>query len=67
MMVFDMKTFSPKKQKRLSTTGTWSTPPQRPEAASEIAIRLRGKHKAIYAPHCDTGDFIVVVNAEKSR
>jgi large subunit ribosomal protein L13 len=33
--------------------------------ASEIAIRLRGKHKAIYAPHVDTGDFIVVVNAEK--
>ena len=33
--------------------------------ASEIAARLRGKHKAIYAPHVDTGDFIVVVNAEK--
>ncbi len=33
--------------------------------ASEIALRLRGKHKAIYTPHVDTGDFIVVVNAEK--
>lgn len=33
--------------------------------ASEIALRLRGKHKAIYTPHCDTGDFIIVVNAEK--
>lgn len=33
--------------------------------ASEIALRLRGKHKAIYTPHIDTGDFIVVVNAEK--
>ena len=33
--------------------------------ASQIALRLRGKHKAIYTPHVDTGDFIVVVNAEK--
>jgi large subunit ribosomal protein L13 len=35
--------------------------------ASEIARRLRGKHKAIYTPHVDTGDYIVVVNAEKVR
>ena len=33
--------------------------------ASEVARRLRGKHKAIYTPHVDTGDFIVVVNAAK--
>ncbi len=33
--------------------------------ASQIAIRLRGKHKPIFTPHVDTGDFIVVVNAEK--
>jgi len=33
--------------------------------ASEIARRLRGKHKAIYTPHVDTGDYIVVVNADK--
>lgn len=33
--------------------------------ATEIARRLRGKHKAEYTPHVDTGDFIVVVNAEK--
>jgi large subunit ribosomal protein L13 len=33
--------------------------------ASEIARRLRGKHKPTYTPHTDTGDFIVVVNAEK--
>jgi large subunit ribosomal protein L13 len=33
--------------------------------ASEIARRLRGKHKAIYTPHVDTGDFVIVVNAEK--
>ncbi|HMM71063.1 MAG TPA: 50S ribosomal protein L13 [Rhodocyclaceae bacterium] len=35
--------------------------------ASEIAKRLRGKHKPIYTPHVDTGDFIVVVNVEKLR
>jgi len=33
--------------------------------ATEIARRLRGKHKPIYTPHVDTGDYIVVVNAEK--
>ncbi|MES2207075.1 MAG: 50S ribosomal protein L13 [Pseudomonadota bacterium] len=33
--------------------------------ATEIARRLRGKHKAIYTPHIDTGDFIVVTNVEK--
>jgi len=33
--------------------------------ASEIALRLRGKHKPTYTPHVDTGDFIIVVNAEK--
>jgi len=35
--------------------------------AAEIARRLRGKHKAIYTPHVDTGDFIVIVNAGKLR
>jgi large subunit ribosomal protein L13 len=35
--------------------------------ATEIASRLRGKHKAEYTPHVDTGDYIVVVNAEKVR
>ena len=33
--------------------------------ASEIAKRLRGKHKPEYTPHVDTGDYVVVVNAEK--
>lgn len=33
--------------------------------AAEIATRLRGKHKPEYTPHVDTGDYIVVVNAEK--
>ena len=35
--------------------------------ASEIARRLRGKHKPEYTPHVDTGDYVVVVNAEKVR
>jgi large subunit ribosomal protein L13 len=33
--------------------------------ATEVARRLRGKHKAIFAPHTDVGDFVVIVNAEK--
>ena len=33
--------------------------------ATEIAVRLRGKHKPIFTPHADTGDFIVVINADK--
>ena len=35
--------------------------------ATQVAMRLRGKHKAIFTPHVDTGDFIVVVNAEKVK
>jgi len=35
--------------------------------STEIARRLRGKHKPEYTPHVDTGDYIVVVNAEKIR
>ncbi|NBS56228.1 MAG: 50S ribosomal protein L13 [Betaproteobacteria bacterium] len=35
--------------------------------ASQIALRLRGKHKPEYTPHVDTGDFIVVVNAAGLR
>ena len=35
--------------------------------ATEIARRLRGKHKPEYTPHVDTGDYIVVVNADKIR
>ena len=35
--------------------------------ASEVARRLRGKHKPEYTPHVDTGDYIVVVNAGKIR
>jgi large subunit ribosomal protein L13 len=35
--------------------------------ASELARRLRGKHKPVYTPHVDTGDYLVVINAEKIR
>ncbi len=35
--------------------------------STEIARRLRGKHKAEYTPHVDTGDYIIVINAEKVR
>jgi large subunit ribosomal protein L13 len=35
--------------------------------ATEIATLLRGKHKPMYTPHLDTGDFVVVINAEKVR
>lgn len=35
--------------------------------ATEVASRLRGKHKAVYTPHADTGDYIVIINAEKIR
>ena len=33
--------------------------------ATQIAVRLRGKHKPVFTPHADTGDYIVVINAEK--
>lgn len=35
--------------------------------ATAIAHRLRGKHKAIYTPHVDTGDYIIVINVDKLR
>jgi len=35
--------------------------------ATQVASRLRGKHKAEYTPHMDTGDYIVIINAEKIR
>ena len=33
--------------------------------ASQVAVLLRGKHKPIFSPHVDTGDFVIVINAEK--
>ena len=35
--------------------------------ASQIAVRLMGKHRPQYTPHIDTGDFVVVINADKAR
>ncbi len=35
--------------------------------ATQIALRLRGKHRPDFTPHLDTGDFIIVINAEKVR
>ncbi len=35
--------------------------------ASEVAQRLMGKHKPYYVPHLDTGDFVIIVNAEKIK
>jgi len=35
--------------------------------ATQVATLLRGKHKPIYAPHADVGDFVIVVNADKIR
>jgi large subunit ribosomal protein L13 len=37
------------------------------QVAVEAARLLRGKHKPIFTPHCDTGDFVVVINAEKVK
>ena len=37
------------------------------DVAVEAARLLRGKHKPIFTPHCDTGDFVVVINADKVR
>lgn len=34
--------------------------------AAQVAVLLRGKHKATYTPHVDCGDFVIVINAEKS-
>jgi large subunit ribosomal protein L13 len=35
--------------------------------ASQVAILLKGKHKPIYSPHMDTGDYVIVINADKVR
>jgi large subunit ribosomal protein L13 len=35
--------------------------------AAQVATILRGKHKPIFTPHCDTGDFVIIINADKVR
>lgn len=61
-----MKTFTAKKQE---ITKKWYLLDAENRVlgrlASQIAIRLRGKHKPIFTPHLDTGDFVVVINADK--
>ncbi len=63
-----MKTYSPKAaeiERRWHVIDASGQPLGR--LASQIATLLRGKHKAMYTPHMDTGDFVVVVNAAKIR
>ena len=61
-----MRTFSPKAD---DITRSWHVIDAEGlvlgRLATEVASRLRGKHKPIFAPHVDTGDHIVVVNAAK--
>jgi large subunit ribosomal protein L13 len=61
-----MRTFSPKPG---DITRAWhlidATDVVLGRLASQAAQLLRGKHKAIFAPHADTGDFVVIINAEK--
>ena len=63
-----MKTFSAKPE---SVKRDWflvdATDKTLGRLSSEIALRLRGKHKPEYTPHVDTGDYIVVINAEKVK
>lgn len=63
-----MKTFSAKKGE---VPGDWYVVDAAGRTlgrlASEIAFRLRGKHKPEYTPHVDTGDHVVVINAEQVR
>ena len=63
-----MKTFSAKPQEvRRDWYLVDATGKTLGRLSTEIARRLRGKHKPEYTPHVDTGDYIVVVNAEKIR
>jgi large subunit ribosomal protein L13 len=61
-----VRTFSPKAS---DVTRQWhvidATDVVLGRLASQIAILLRGKHKPIFAPHVDTGDFVIVINADK--
>ncbi len=61
-----MRTFSPKDS---DITRQWhvidATDVVLGRLASHVATLLRGKHKPIFAPHADTGDFVIVINADK--
>ncbi len=63
-----MKTYSPKASE---LTHKWYLVDAKDKVlgrlATEIASRLRGKHKAEFAPHMDNGDFIIIINADKIK
>ncbi len=71
---YPMKTVTIKKEE-LSPSGRYAplwhlidaTDKPMGRVASQIAILLRGKHKPIFTPHLDTGDFVVVIHAEKVK
>ena len=61
-----VRTYTPKPEE---ITRTWhvidATDVVLGRLASQVAVLLRGKHKTTFAPHVDTGDFVIVINAEK--
>jgi len=63
-----MKTFS---AKATEVQRKWWVIDAKDQVLGRVAVRaatlLRGKHKAIFTPHADTGDFVVIINAEKVR
>ena len=63
-----MKTFSAKANE---VKRQWWVIDATDQVLGQVAVKaanlLRGKEKAIYTPHCDTGDFVIVINAEKVR
>jgi len=63
-----MKTFSAKANE---VTRQWWVIDAADQVLGRVAVKaatlLRGKEKAIYTPHCDTGDFVIVINASKVR
>ncbi len=63
-----MKTFSAKANE---VQRQWWVIDAADQVLGRVAVKaanlLRGKEKAIYTPHCDTGDFVIVINAEKVR
>lgn len=65
---FSMKTFSAKASE---VQRQWWVIDAADQVLGRVAVKaatlLRGKEKAIYTPHCDTGDFVIVINAEKVR
>jgi large subunit ribosomal protein L13 len=68
MLVESMKTYTPKRddiERRWYVVDAEGRVLGR--MATEIARVLRGKHKPMYTPHLDTGDYVVVVNADKVR